>query len=194
MYDQCCYFLIPPSRSPDYNDSDYSLQHWEVKFIKKTNIMNPLLTTSIINTVAFRVCVQVCMEMRGCSLRAGSCDTAESLWWSSCSPLPRCCGWDLGLAWTLTLPWSCCVSSGRRWALLPRWWRLFETVWCSSASGSCTCLCMRWVCTVVMRSSVFPVTVFLTKLFCLLQVGQVFLYFQWWVLCCLFFSWIPHSF
>lgn len=155
MYDQCCYFSIPPSRSPDYNDSDYNLQHWEVKFIKKSNIMNPLLTTSIISTVAFLVCVQVCMEMRGCSLPAGSCDTAGSLWWSSWSPLPRCCGWDLGLAWTLTLPWSCCVLSVRHWALLPRWWRLFETVWCSSASGSCTCLCMRWFCTVVMRSSVF---------------------------------------
>lgn len=83
--------------------------------------------------------------MRGCCLLVGSCDTAVNLSANSCCPLPPCCGWDLGSAWTHTLLWSCCVSLGLCWASPPRWWRLSEIVWCFFAFGPCTCPCTRWV-------------------------------------------------
>lgn len=85
------------------------------------------------------------MVMRGCCLLVGSCDTVVNRWWNSCCPLPPCCGWDLGSAWTHKLVWSCCVSLGLCWASPPCWWRLFEIVWCFFAFGSCTCPCTRWV-------------------------------------------------
>lgn len=119
------------------------------------------------------------MVTRGCCLPGGSCVTAVSLWGNSCSPLPPCCGWDPGWVWTLTRPWSCCAWQGRRWASPPPCWRASETAWCSFASGPSTCPSTRWAIPCLSLITVLVSLGWLADLS--FQVGQVFLYFQWWV-------------